>query len=79
MAKLYRDVGKDTRFLTPLFDRWQNVRVKDITAGAIQDAARPLSARTAGNVEPPGRDTRASRHQLRGGASLVPSPQGGTL
>jgi integrase len=39
---LYLDAGKSDRFVLPLFNLWERVLLKDITAGAIKAAARTL-------------------------------------
>lgn len=39
---LYHGNGKDNRFLLPLLDRWEKVRVKDITPQIIRQAARDM-------------------------------------
>ena len=39
---LYVDHTKDDRFLLPLLDRWENVKVAEMTADAIRQAAQKL-------------------------------------
>lgn len=39
---LYRSAGKSTRFLDRIEDHWQNTLIKDISAGAIRQAAIDL-------------------------------------
>lgn len=40
--RMYHAQARDNRFLLPLLNRWQDVRVADITADAIRNAAREL-------------------------------------
>jgi integrase len=44
----YRAVGKQTRFLEKIEDYWKNTLVKNITAGAIRDAALVLYPNATG-------------------------------
>lgn len=39
---LYTKQARDTRFLLPLYDRWRDALIKDITAGTIRQAAVDL-------------------------------------
>lgn len=45
---LYMNHARDNRFLLPLLDKWENVRVMDITPDAIRRAAKEIYPRGSG-------------------------------